>query len=350
MRRHLRLASIVSIALLRPGLSVDSAHAIQTRPAFPAALEAYLRNTARLSDTERADLSAGKPVAKLLDADPNTEIAVFGAVWVGGGTAADYARRLSDIESFERGGPFTVTKQLSDPPIAQDFSSLALPESDVKDLRSCSVGNCDLKLGEKGIEVIRAGVDWKKPAAAAEANALVRRLALELVTAYRQRRNDGLAVYRDKDRPTFVGKEFRAMADGLPAFGATLPDVKRYLIDYPRAKLADARDVLYWQEARFGAKTTITISHLVVQQQDDRTVVASKLLYSSHYFWTALGIRVLLPDPSRRPGFWFVTVTRCRSDGLSGFTGKFVRGRARGDAQKAVLAQLTRAKEAYEKS
>jgi hypothetical protein len=107
---------------------------------------------------------------------------------------------------------------------------------------------------------------------------------------------------------------------------------------------------LYWQEARFGAKTTITISHLVVQQQDDRTVVASKLLYSSHYFWTALGVRVLLPDPSRRPGFWFVTVTRCRSDGLSGFTGKFVRRRARGDAQKAVLAQLTRAKEAYEKS
>lgn len=350
MRGHLRLASLVSIALLRPGFPVDSAHAVQSRAAFPAALETYLSNTARLSDAERADLSAGKPVAKLLDADPNAEIAVFGAVWVGGGTPADYARRLSDIENFERGGPFAVTKRLSDPPIAEDFSSLALPDSDVKDLRGCRVGDCDLKLGEKGIEVIRAGVDWKKPAAAAEANALVGRLALELVTAYRQRGNDGLAVYRDKDRPTFVGKEFRAMADGLPGFGATLPDLKQYLMDYPRAKLANATDVFYWQEARFGAKTTITISHLVVQQQDDRTVIASKLLYSSHYFWTALGVRVLLPDPVRGHGFWFATVMRCRSDGLSGFSGKFVRGRARGDAQKAVLAQLTRAKEAYGKS
>jgi len=336
--------------VLCPGLSVDSAHAIQTRAPFPGALEGYLSNTVRLSDGERAELSAGKPVAKLLDADPNTEIAVFGAVWVVGGTPADYARRLSDIESFERGGPFTATKQLSDPPIAEDFSSLVLPESDVKDLRDCTVGNCDLKLGEKGIEVIRAGVDWKKPGAAAEANALVRRLALELVTAYRQRGNDGLAVYRDKDRPTFVGKEFRAMVDGLPTFGATLPELKQYLIDYPRAKLADAKDVFYWQEAGFGAKTTITISHMVVQQQQDRTVVASKLLYSSHYFWTALSVRVLLPDPARGHGFCFATVSRCRSDGLSGFTGKFVRGRARGEAQKSVLALLTRAKEAHGKT
>ena len=350
MGTFLRLASLMSIALLCPGLSVHSAHAVQTRAPFPSALETYLSTTARLSADERADLSVGKPVAKLLDADPNTEIAVFGAVWVDGGTPADYARRLSDIEHFERGGPFVATKQLSDPPVAEDFSSLALPESDVKDLRDCRVGNCDLKIGEKGLEVVRTGVDWKKPTAAADTNALVRRLALELVTAYRERGTDGLAVYRDKARPTFVGKEFRAMADGLPAFGESLPELKQYLIDYPRAKLADARDVFYWQEAQFGAKPTITITHLVVQQLRDRMVVASKLLYASHYFWTALGVRVLLPDPTRGPGFWLVTVTRCRSDGLSGFTGKFVRGRARGDAQKGALALLTRAKETHGKT
>ena len=350
MHAHRRLATAVFIALLCPGLSVHPAHAVQTRTAFPAALDAYLSGTARLSDAERAELSAGKPVAKLLDADPNTEIAVFGAVWIGGGTPADYVHRLSDIESFERGGPFTMTKKLSEPPIAEDFSSLVLPEPDMKDLRNCRVGNCDVKLGEKGIEVIRGGVDWKNPAAATDANALLRRLALELVMAYRQRGNDGLAVYRDKDRPTFVGNEFRTMAANLPALGGTLPQLKQYLLEYPRARLADARDIFYWQEARFGAKTTITVSHLVIQQQPDRTIVATKLLYASHYFWTALSVRELLPDPARGRGFWFVTVTRCRSDGLSGFTGKFVRGRARGDAQKGVLALLTKTKEAMEKT
>jgi hypothetical protein len=129
-----------------------------------------------------------------------------------------------------------------------------------------------------------------------------------------------------------------------------LPDLKKYLLDYPRATLSNAKDIFYWQEARFGVKPTIRISHLVIQQQPERTIVASKLIYASHYFWTALGVRALLPDPARGSGFWFVTVTRSRSDGLSGFTGRFVRGRARGDAQKGSAAFLAKTKEVLEKS
>jgi len=324
-------------------------HAVTAGTMFPAALEEYLANTVRISDADRADLAAGKVVTKLLDADPNTEIAVFGAVWIAA-APAEYVQRQSDIERFERGGPFAVTKKLSNPPAAADFSMLALPDDDITDLRDCKVGDCEVKLGEKGIQVIRTGVDWKKTTAAADANALVRRLALELVTAYRERGDDGLAVYRDKDRPTFVAKEFRAMVDLMPAFGAALPDLKQYLLDYPRLKLLNTTDIFYWQEARFGVKPTIRITHLVIQQLPDRTIVASKLLYASHYFWTGLGVRVLLPDPARGHGFWFVTVTRSRSDGLSGFTGRFVRGRARSDAQKGAAASLAAMKNALEKN
>jgi hypothetical protein len=57
-------------------------------------------------------------------------------------------------------------------------------------------------------------------------------------------------------------------------------------------------------------------------------IVASKMLYASHYFWTALELRVLVRDPSRGQGFWFVTESRSRSDGLSGFTGHVIRARS----------------------
>src|SRR5262249_4028977 len=160
--------------------------------------------------------------------------AVFGAVWVPAAAPEQYARRVADIESFERGGPFFVTKKLSDPPVAADFSSLVLPEDDIKALRNCKTGDCDVKLGEKGVEGLRTGVDWTKSTAASDANALVRRFALELVTAYREGGNDRLAVYRDKDRPVFVAKEFRSLVDSLPAFGSALPDLKQYLLEYPR--------------------------------------------------------------------------------------------------------------------
>jgi len=53
---------------------------------------------------------------------------------------------------------------------------------------------------------------------------------------------------------------------------------------------------------------------------------------------------VLLRDPSRGNGFWFVTESRSRSDGLSGFTGRVIRGKVRGEAEKGTqsVLQVTR--------
>jgi hypothetical protein len=101
---------------------------------------------------------------------------------------------------------------------------------------------------------------------------------------------------------------------------------------------------LYWQETQFGLRPTIRISHLVVQERPNQTVVASKMLYASHYFWTALELRVLLQDPARGPGFWLVTVNRSRSDGLSGFIGRVIRSRVRSEVEDGTLAALTATK------
>ena len=69
-------------------------------------------------------------------------------------------------------------------------------------------------------------------------------------------------------------------------------------------------------------------------------MVASKMLYSSHYFWTALEVRVLLPDPARGPWILVLTVNRSRSDGLSGFTGRIIGGRVRSEVQEGTRAAL----------
>jgi hypothetical protein len=64
------------------------------------------------------------------------------------------------------------------------------------------------------------------------------------------------------------------------------------------------------------------------------------MLYASYYFWTALELRVLLPDPPRGKGFWFVSVNRSRSDGLSGFVGRIIRGKVRAEVEKGMAAVL----------
>jgi hypothetical protein len=90
------------------------------------------------------------------------------------------------------------------------------------------------------------------------------------------------------------------------------------------------------------------ISHLVIRENAEETVVASKMLYASHYFWTALELRGLVSDSSRGTGFWFVTVNSSRSDGLSGFFGRLIRSRIRREVQKGVLAYLTETKKKLE--
>ena len=72
------------------------------------------------------------------------------------------------------------------------------------------------------------------------------------------------------------------------------------------------------------------------------------MLYASHYFWTAIELRSLVPDPARGRGFWFANVNRSRSDGLGGFVGSLIRGKIRSEAEKGMQATLRITKEQME--
>jgi hypothetical protein len=317
--------------------------AVGAQSSLPPALASFLTDEARASPSDRAALLAGTPLVMLLGADPSTEVAVLGVVWVNA-SPARYVQQMKNIEQFERGGAFRITKRISDPPRADDFTALTISDEDLEDLKDCRVGDCALKLDADGVQALRASVDWRRPTAKADATALLRRLALQYVIGYRDGGNATLGVHRDKDRPTFVGNEFRSLIDRLPRLAAELPDLTRYLLEYPKATLANSTDFLYWQETQFGLKPTVRISHLVMHEGPDRTVVASKMLYASHYFWTALELRVLLPDAARGPGFWLMTVNRSRSDGLSGFTGGVIRRRVRNEVEAGTRAALVATK------
>src|SRR3954470_16410369 len=113
---------------------------------FPPSVERYLTN-ARVTAEERRQLLAGTPVARALPADATKELAVFGALWIRG-SIDRYVQRLSDIEQFERGGRFKLTRRIGSVPALSDFAALRLSDEDVSDLRACEVDDCELKLSE----------------------------------------------------------------------------------------------------------------------------------------------------------------------------------------------------------
>jgi hypothetical protein len=340
IRFGLSLLSFVVLCLGDAGQAIGQA-------AFPPRLEAYFTNVVKLSVAERKLLLAGSPVARNIEADPAKEVAVFGAIWIDA-PVAKYVAALLDIENFEKGPGFRATKKISDPARIPDFASLVLPEDDVQDLKACKVGDCQLKLSGEALARLKKEVDWTKPDAKSQVERLVRVLAVDYVNAYREGGNSRLAVYRDGNNPTFVANEFRELVRGMPELGEYLPAMRQYLLEYPKAAARPTTSFIYWQEAEFGLKPTIRISHVAIQESQEATIVASKQLYSSHYFWTALELRALIPDPSRASGFWFVTANRSRSDGLTGFVGRIIRGKVREGARKGLESALTGTKKKLE--
>lgn len=349
MRTVVARGALVASAVMGCVLAMAPAPAGQrSSPALPSRLDQYLRSVVRLSADEHASLVAGQPVTRLLDADEKKEVAIFGAVWIAA-PIRRYVEAVSDIEKFESGGGFKVTRRIGAPPRIEDFADLQLPAEDLADLRDCRVGKCEIKLGANAVHRFKTEIDWKTPAAPAAANALMRRLALEYVTRYLEGGNEQLAVYQDAARPTVTSQEFREMTGRMPELTTYMPDLRRYLLDYPRTTLPDGTSFLYWQETDFGLKPTIRISHLTIHEGRDDTVVASKMLYATHYFLTGIELRTLVPDPARGPGFWFVMVSRSRADGLGGFTGMFVRRRVRSEVRNGALAGLKVTKQKLER-
>jgi len=166
-------------------------------------------------------------------------------------------------------------------------------------------------------------------------NALVRQMALEFVTAYEREGNNALVVYANKKQPVDIAKQFDTIVGEMQPLWRVEPDLRRYLLEYPQAKLPNSTSFLYWQMVNFGIRPFIRINHVVITETAGHTFVASKLIYATHYFWTALEVRELIPDPSRQ-GFWFVDVSRGRSGSLAGLKKKPIRGKVREQSLKGL--------------
>lgn len=313
---------------------------------FPPLLQHYL-NIVRPSSADRRELLAGEPLARLLDNDAAEQVSVFGAVWVDV-PARRYVQALRQIETWERGRAFHVTQRVSRPPRLDDFAPLRLTTAVVDGLEGCRVGDCVMKLDEQAIAAFKQEIDWASPGRHAEAEHLMRRVLFDYSTRYLFGGSDRLPLLRDRDRPVSMGEEFRAIVGELPILSPTLQTVRAYIVDYPRVTLPGSESFLYWQETEFGLRPTIRLSHITLLERGDEYVVASRMVYASHYFRGAVELRVLVPDPARGRGFWLVTLTASRTDGMTGLTGLFVRRRVRGEARDGVAMMMRNAKRRLE--
>jgi hypothetical protein len=177
---------------------------------------------------------------------------------------------------------------------------------------------------------------------------------LGFLTAYREGGNQALGVGRDNKKPTLVREQFEALLEDSDYLLTYVPELHRYLLEYPKAELRGATDFLYWAVNDFGLEPVLRLSHVTIYRpggdSNSSAVIASKQLYFSRYFYTGLDMRFLVrnqSDPSNER-FYLVTISRFRSDELGGLFGGVLRKAAEGGARDGLQRYLEVCKPAIE--
>jgi hypothetical protein len=300
-------------------------------------------------------LDAGLAVIHSLETPVRQELAHVGAVHIDA-PHERFVERFRDIERFESGPGIPQIGRFGPSPQLEDLASLALPAADVKALATCGPGACDVQLSAAAISRFRNQVNWSSPNAARQVNEVAREVLLALVRAYQAGGNGALGHYNDDGDPLPVAEQFRALLASVDELPAPVPDLIAYLDSYPRRRPAGAEDFLYWTVVDFGLKPTIRVNHVTIYPIVSATTpaatyaIAIKQLYASHYFHTTLELRFLIDDdrPARR-GFWLLSITRSRNDGMTGVTGLFLRPIISRRSREAVRGYLEHVKRQVER-
>jgi hypothetical protein len=339
-------------ALLLLPLSMVSAALLQAQSPIERMTD-FLKTRIGLDDEDLRRLDAGEVFTTKLETGNDNEVAVFGVVRVE--VPIDhFIAWHEDIEHFESGDAVLAIRKIGNPPRIEDFAVLAISDEDLESLSKCRLGDCEVKVTEELLGRLQREIDWSSPGAKEQANQLVRQMALEGVVQYLKEGDASLGAYRDKKRPTFIEKEFDGLLASSPYIMEYVPELHRYLDDYPNAELSGAKDFLYWSQVKFGLKPTVRINHVVFYRREPTgaVAIASKMIYASHYFHTALELKYVIRDTRDRgqEAFYLLSFNRSRSDGLTGMFGGMVRSRAESGALDGLESGLAGLKRLAEQS
>lgn len=301
-------ASALGAALLWLASGVSSGYG----SAGTGALD-WLEPWIELEADDLRNLYAGRIVAKMLPAR-DSEIAVFLAAATDV-DPADFIGAVRDPQRLWTSQQVPHVRRFSSPPRLKDLDALQFRESDVRAIRRCRPGNCDVKL---------TATEMRRLQAADSIQREFRRVVFDRVIEYIERGFRSTSDFHDHEEqvdPLTVasGLLLRSpwLMEGAPRIGA-------YIEDFPNRTLPGGDSFLYWLETQYTPKPTVQVVHVFIHRRVPTSaampevLVVSRQVYASHYLNGSLSLTVLVGDRggSRR---YLAYATRARIDGLQGW-------------------------------
>jgi hypothetical protein len=184
-----------------------------------------------------------------------------------------------------------------------DLKGFTLEPEDIRNLKMCRPGKCGVQLPAEAMQELQKALDWSGANVATQVNDRVRRMALEVLRRYQEDGNSVLGTCRDTDRPFDVDAQLQSFLGRSEALPVCLPELNRYLLDYPNATLANVESLFYWERVNFGLKPALRPNHAIpcrsAGPRGAAQVVAVKQSYASHYFELALDLTACVTESGR---------------------------------------------------
>jgi hypothetical protein len=315
-----------------------------------ATLDDFLTRGIRLNAQELAALKRGETIARMLPTTDPQDIAVFGAVQIDV-TRTFWVDRQRQLPAALRTPVRAQVQLFSDPAVLADVEAFDVDGDDLKELRSCRPSDCKIKLPATDMAQLRS-VTGSGSDAKARVTAYARQRIVEYVNDYRARGNAAMVVYDDRGTVRATDALAAMLRDSSYVFAA-VPALGQYLLDFPRATLPGATQVLFWSRDEMPhLRPVLRITHGTIYSPPDRpdlTVVSAKQIYADHYFEAGLEVLAAVdrspgapaPNPA---GITVVAVRRYRFDHLPSGGLLNIRGRVGNGLRENVSADLKRLK------
>jgi len=307
----------------------------------------FYREYVGLTDDQIASIHDGKAIAKIIDSPTPDEVFVFGSVYINS-TPESYLKFASDVDQLRKLPDYLAIRKFSDPPQLSDLDGFTLDDDDIKELKNCKPGSCKVQLPAESMDEFQKQVNWPAPDVGNQVNGLAQRMALQALQEYIRGGNKALGTYRDKKHPSAVAETFASLLSRSKALPVYLPELDRYLLDYPAAPSGQIQSQFYWEKVNFGLKPTLRMVQAIVFRGVGSTepayAVAIKQLYATHYFETALDLTVCVraTDAPISHGFFLITIKGSQQAGLTGLKGGIVRkvavDRTRSSLERALAS------------
>ncbi len=262
-------------------------------------------------------LCNGKIITGTLPTTDKHQMTLIGIVKLRA-TSAQFAEYAEQVERLVATKHVSVLGQIDFSDLQTALRSYPIMPDDVREVPSCKVGDCDVKLpGSIILELSQ--LDPAANRFDQQVAAVIRQWLHQYLSSYKRDGNVALVEYSDKNPPQSLHDGFsRLMADAqvLAYRAPRLYDYFDGIVDQPPNGM---RESFVWSVEKFGMRPLTTVTHSVVHRDLDGDHadlwIGMKLLYASHYLHASLRLMRVVNDwSSAQPTSYLVCVDRLLFD------------------------------------